>query len=41
MIGPLQRLARPNVFDAIPEAFWTEIRRSLLLRPAASTMRPV
>ena len=40
-IGPLHRLARPNTLDAIPDAFWTEIRRSLLLRPPASTMRPV
>ena len=40
-IGPLHRLARPNTFDAIPEAFWIEIRRSLLLRPPAATTRPV
>ena len=29
------------MFDAMPDAFWTEISRSLLLRPPASTMRPV
>jgi hypothetical protein len=40
-MGPRHRLSRPNTFEAMPDAFWMEMSKSLLLRPAASTMRPV
>src|SRR6185503_2035516 len=40
-IGPLQRLASPKVLEAMPQAFCTEISMSLLLRPPASTIRPL